>query len=218
MEIKVLTIPEDILSANEEKARSNQSLLDRHGILSVNVMASPGAGKTSLIMNTIGKLKERAGIAVIEGDIASQIDAKAIYKKGIPVIQINTAGGCHLDANMIEKALDNLSLGDIDLLLIENVGNLVCPAEFKLGEHKRVMLLSIPEGDDKPHKYPLMFTEADVVLLNKIDLLPYVDFNVTAFEKAVIGLNPYATIFQISCKTGLGLEGWFSWLQQQIPR
>jgi len=218
MEIKVLTMSEDILGANDEKARNNRILLDRHGILSINVMASPGAGKTSLIMHTIGNLKDRAGIAVIEGDIATDIDATAIHKEGIPVVQINTAGGCHLDANMIEKGLNNLPLEDLDLLLIENVGNLVCPAEFNLGEHKRVMLLSTPEGDDKPHKYPLMFTEADVVLLNKVDLLPHVDFDVNAFKKAVTGLNPDVTIFQISCKTELGLGSWFSWLQQQMLR
>ncbi len=213
MEIKVL---QDILSANDRIARRNQSLLDKHGILTINVMSSPGAGKTSLILQTIGKLKEKARIAVIEGDVASSLDAEKIHKQGVTVVQINTAGGCHLDANMTEGALNNLPLGDIDLLLIENVGNLICPAGFALGEHKRVMLLSLPEGDDKPYKYPLMFTGADVVLVNKIDLLPYLDFNVSAFYKAVTGLNPDVTIFQVSCKTGQGLEGWFSWLQEQM--
>ena len=216
MGVKVLTIQENILGANEEKARKNQRLLDEHGILTVNIMSSPGAGKTSLILNTISKVKATARVAVIEGDVASTVDADKVSEQGIPVVQINTAGGCHLDANMTENALNNLPLNDIDLLLIENVGNLICPAEFALGEHKRVMLLSLPEGDDKPHKYPLMFTEADVVLINKIDLLPYLEFDIPAFNKVVSGLNSRAKIFPVSCKTGDGLEQWFSWLQTEL--
>ena len=218
MGVKVLTILEDILGANAEKARRNQDQLDKHGILTVNVMSSPGAGKTSLLLQTISRLKQKARIGVIEGDVASTIDAENIKKLGVPVIQINIPGGCHLDANMIENALNNLPLGDIDLLLIENVGNLICPAEFALGEHKRVMLLSLPEGDDKPYKYPLMFTEADVVLINKIDLLPYMEFNIPAFHKAVTGLNPKAKILPVSCKTGEGLEDWFSWLLDKMRK
>jgi len=213
MEVKVL---QDILSANDGIARRNQSRLDKHGILTINVMSSPGAGKTSLILQTINNLKEKARIAVIEGDVASTVDADKVHKQGVEVVQINTAGGCHLDANMTENALNNLPLGDIDLLLIENVGNLICPAEFALGEHKKVMLLSLPEGDDKVYKYPLMFAEADVVLINKIDLLPFVDFNLTAFHKAVSGLNPKVKIFRVSCKTGEGLEAWFSWLEDEM--
>ncbi len=215
MEIKVL---QDILSANDGIARRNQSLLDKHGILTINIMSSPGAGKTSLILQTISGLKQKARIGVIEGDVASTVDADKVHKQGVAVVQINTAGGCHLEANMVENALNNLPLGDIDLLLIENVGNLICPAEFALGEHKRAMLLSLPEGDDKPYKYPLMFTEADVVLINKIDLLPYLEFNIPAFHKAVIGLNPTAKILQVSCKTGEGLEDWFSWLLDEIKQ
>ncbi len=210
-EIKVL---QDILSANNAIARRNQSRFDKHGILTINVMSSPGAGKTSLILQTISQLKGR--IAVIEGDVASSLDADKIHKQGVAVVQINTAGGCHLDANMTEQALNSLSLNDIDLLLIENVGNLICPAGFALGEHKKVVLLSLPEGDDKPHKYPLMFTEADVVLINKIDLLPYLDFNISAFINAVSGLNPEVKIFRVSCKTGQGLADWFSWLQDEM--
>ena len=213
MEIKVLR---DVLSANDGIARRNQNRLDKHGILTINLMSSPGAGKTSLIMQTIGKLKGKTRIAVIEGDIASTIDADKVSKQGVAVVQINTAGGCHLDANMTENALNNLPLNDIDLLFIENVGNLICPSGFALGEHKRAMLLSLPEGDDKPYKYPSMFTEADVVLINKVDLLPYLDFNVISFTKAVSGLNPKVKIFQVSCKTGQGLEDWFSWLQNQM--
>ena len=215
MEVKVL---QDILSANDGIARRNRSRLNKHGVLAVNIMSSPGAGKTSLILQTISRLKEKARIAVIEGDIASTIDADKISEQGVTAVQINTAGGCHLDANMTENALNNLPLGELDLLLIENVGNLVCPAGFSLGEHERAMLLSLPEGDDKPHKYPLMFAGADVVLLNKIDLLPYLEFNISAFWKAVTGLNPDVAVFQVSCKTGQGLEDWFSWLQEQMKQ
>ncbi len=215
MKVEVL---QDILSANDGIARRNQNLLDEHGILTINIMSSPGAGKTSLILQTISRLKQKAGIGVIEGDVASTVDANKVHEQGVAVVQINTAGGCHLEANMIENALNNLPLEDIDLLLIENVGNLICPAEFALGEHKRVMLLSLPEGDDKPYKYPLMFIEADVVLINKVDLLPYLEFNISAFHKAVIGLNSAAKILQVSCKTGEGLEDWFSWLLDEIGK
>ena len=218
MEVKVLTIREDILGANTEKARRNQDRLDKYGILAVNVMSSPGAGKTSLILQAVNRLKPKTRVAVIEGDVASRVDALKVHQQGVPVIQINIPGGCHLDANMTENALNNLPLEEIDLLLIENVGNLICPAEFALGEHKKVMLLSMPEGDDKPYKYPLMFIEADVVLVNKIDLLPYLDFNITAFNRAVTGLNPGVKIFQVSCKTGEGLEEWLSWLQDGIKQ
>ena len=218
MEVKVLTVLEDILSANTEKASRNRDRLDKHGILTVNVMSSAGAGKTSLILQTINKLKPQTRVTVIEGDVASRIDADKVHQQGVPVIQINIPGGCHLDASMIENALDNLYLEEVNLLLIENVGNLICPAEFALGEDKRVILLSVPEGDDKPHKYPLMFTEADVVLVNKIDLLPYLDFNIAAFNQAVTGLNPEVKIFQVSCKTGEGLEAWFSWLEDEIKQ
>ncbi|MFC1989053.1 hydrogenase nickel incorporation protein HypB [Chloroflexota bacterium] len=215
MEIKVL---KGILSANEAIARRNQERLDKHMILTVNIMSSPGAGKTSLILQTIKRLKPKTRVAVIEGDVASSIDADKVYQQGVPVIQINTDGGCHLDANMTESALNNLPLEEIDLVLIENVGNLICPAEFALGEHKRVMLMSTPEGDDKPYKYPLMFTESDVALINKIDLLPYLDFNVTSFNQVVTGLNPKVKIFPISCKTGEGLVAWFSWLEGEIKQ
>jgi hydrogenase nickel incorporation protein HypB len=216
MAVRVITIAEDILGANEEKARSNQNRLDQHGILTINIMSSPGAGKTSLILRTINQMKQKVRITVIEGDVASSIDAEKVNELGIAVVQINTEGGCHLDANMIEHALSNLPLEDTDLLLIENVGNLICPNEFALGEHKRVMLLSLPEGDDKPHKYPAMFADADVVLLNKIDLLPHLDFNIDAFQKGVTSLNPKAKIFPVSCQTGEGMEAWLSWLETAV--
>lgn len=213
MEIKVL---KDILGANEAIARRNQQRLDKHHILAINVMSSPGSGKTSLILQTINNLKHRVRIGVIEGDIASNVDAQKVHKAGIPVVQINTAGGCHLDANMLENALDNLPLDEIDLLFIENVGNLVCPAEFSLGEHKKVMLLSVPEGDDKPLKYPLMFSLVDVVLVNKTDLSPYLDFQMDTFKKTVSGMNQKARLFPISCKTGEGLGQWFDWLLNEL--
>jgi len=216
--VRILTIKEDILGANEEKAKMNRELADKNHILMINITSSPGAGKTSLIMQTIGRLKNKWRMAVIEGDIASSIDADKVSKEGIPAIQINTAGACHLDANMIRKALDNLDLGQTDLVFIENVGNLICPAEFSLGAHKHVLLLSVPEGDDKPRKYPLMFTQADVILINKIDVLPYFDFNMGAFSEAVGGLNPAGTLFPVSAKTGEGLEQWFSWLEDALDR
>ena len=215
MEIKVL---QDVLSANDAIAKRNREQLDKHGIMTVNVMSAPGAGKTSLILQTINRLKPNFKVAVIEGDIASSIDADKVHKQGVPVVQINTAGGCHLEANMITNALNNLPLEEIDLLIIENVGNLVCPAEFTLGEHKKVMLSSVSEGDDKPYKYPLMFSETEVVLVNKVDLLPYLDFNVEAFSKAVTGLNPGVKIFPVSCKSGEGLEAWFLWLEDEIKQ
>jgi hydrogenase nickel incorporation protein HypB len=218
MGVKILTIKEDILGANAENAKGNQELVDKHHILMINITSSPGAGKTSLIMQTIGRLKEKARIAVIEGDIASSIDADKVSKEGIPAIQINTAGACHLDANMIKKALDNLDLDRTDLIVIENVGNLICPAEFALGAHKQVLILSVPEGDDKPHKYPLMFTQADVILINKTDVLPHFDFDMSAFSKAVTGLNPAAAVYPISAKTGEGLEQWFSWLWDALEQ
>ena len=161
-------------------------------------------------------MKDKARIAVIEGDVASSVDADKINEMGIPVVQINTAGGCHLDANMVESALNSLPLEDTDLMLIENVGNLICPNAFSLGEDKRVMISSLPEGDDKPLKYPAMFADSDVILLNKIDLQPHLEFNVDGFKKTVINLNQDAIIFPISCKTGAGMKDWFAWLESTV--
>jgi hydrogenase nickel incorporation protein HypB len=214
--VKIITIGEDILGANDARARANKDRLDARGIFTVNIMSSPGAGKTSLIMGTINALRDKVGIAVIEGDVASSVDADKIAAIGIPVVQINTAGGCHLDANMVEKALDALPLDGVDLLFIENVGNLICPNAFALGEDRRVMISSLPEGHDKPYKYPAMFADTDVVLLNKTDLQPYVDFDPAAFRKVVTGLNPDVVIFPLSCKTGEGLPDWFAWLESAV--
>jgi len=215
MEIKVL---KDILGANEQIAQENQQLLDSNNVFAVNLMSSPGAGKTSLILETIKRLKGETQIGVIEGDISSTLDAELIGKESVPVIQINTGGECHLDANMLRRALGNLPLHNIELLLIENVGNLVCPAEFILGEHKKVLVSSTPEGDDKPFKYPLMFHKADVVLINKTDLLPYLRFDTEVFSQAIKGINQKVEIFQISCATGQGIEQWVSWLVSQMSR
>jgi hydrogenase nickel incorporation protein HypB len=209
MEIKVV---KDILGANDQIARKNRQLFDSNKVFVVNVMASPGAGKTSVIMETIKRLKGKTGVGVVEGDISSSLDAEAISKEDVPVVQINTGGECHLDANMTAIALGDLPLKDIDLLLIENVGNLVCPAEFALGEDIKVLISSTPEGDDKPFKYPLMFHEADVVLINKIDLLPYLKFDVDAFSNTIKGINRKVKIFPVSCTTGEGIEAWVSWI------
>ena len=213
MEIKVLR---DILGANEQIAARNRGLLDSKGVFAVNLMSSPGAGKTSLILETIKRLKGELRIGVIEGDVSSSADAETVGKEGVPVIQINTAGGCHLDANMIDSALNNLPLQDIELLIIENVGNLICPAEFALGEHKKVVISSTPEGDDKPFKYPLMFQEANIVLVNKIDLLPYLKFDLRAFSQAIKGINKEVEILEISCAMGQGIQEWVSWLLAQM--
>jgi len=215
MEIKVL---KDILGANEQIAKGNRELLDSHGIFAVNLMSSPGAGKTSLILETIKRLKGKVKIGVIEGDVSSSLDAEKVGKEGVPVIQINTGGECHLDANMLSNALSHLPLQDIKLLFIENVGNLICPAEFALGEHKKVLISSLPEGDDKPFKYPLMFHIADIVLINKIDLLPYLNFNIEAFSQAIKGINQRVEIFPLSCANGQGIEIWISWLLSQMGR
>jgi hydrogenase nickel incorporation protein HypB len=213
MEIKVV---KDILGANDQIAQKNRQLFDSNKVFVANLMASPGAGKTSLILETIKRLRGKTRIGVVEGDISSSLDAEAISKEGVPVVQINTGGECHLDANMTSTALPSVPLKDIDLLLIENVGNLVCPAEFALGENIKVLVSSTPEGDDKPFKYPLMFHEADAVLINKIDLLPYLKFGVDAFSRAIKGINRKAVIFPISCTTGQGVDEWVSWLLKQI--
>jgi hydrogenase nickel incorporation protein HypB len=215
MEIKVV---KDILGANDQIAQKNRQLFDSNNVFVVNVMASPGAGKTSVIMETIKRLKGRVKVGVVEGDISSSLDAEAISKEDVPVVQINTGGECHLDASMTASALGDLPLKDINLLLIENVGNLVCPAEFSLGEDLRILIASTPEGDDKPFKYPLMFHEADVILINKIDLLPYLQFNVDAFAKTIKGINQKAKIFPVSCTTGQGIDDWVSWLLGRLGK
>jgi len=218
MSVKVITVGEKILGANEDKAKENKKRLDRYGILTINIMSSPGAGKTSLILNTIKHMSKKTRIAVIEGDVASSVDADKVNAVGIPVVQINTAGGCHLDAFMVADALDSLPLDKVDLLFIENVGNLICPNNYLLGEDIRLMIASMPEGDDKPLKYPAMFADTDVVILNKVDLQPYLDFNEKSFRKVVVGLNPDVTILPVSCKSGAGMKDWLDWLETALKK
>ena len=217
MAVKVLTIKEDILVANDVRAKDNNALLEKKKILMINIMSSPGAGKTTLLLKTIDDMKDKARIGVIEGDVASSVDADKINEQSIPVVQINTAGGCHLDAYMIERAYNDLPQDSIDILFIENVGNLICPAEFALGERKKAMILSLPEGDDKPHKYPLMFTESSALILNKIDLLPYTDFDMEELRKTVTAMNPDIKIFPVSAKTGEGISDLAAWLEGGVP-
>ena len=209
---KTLPIVEKILSANDLIALENRKLLDQHGILGVNVMASPGAGKTSLILSSIEALRGCLRVGVIEGDVAGRVDADKVAETGAPVVQINTGGGCHLDAPQVQSALQQLPLDEIDLLFIENVGNLICPTGFALGEHVNMMIANVPEGHDKPIKYPGMFSVVDALVLNKIDLMPYLDFDLEAFRTAVRALNGDAPMFEISCKTGEGLDAWAEWL------
>jgi len=213
MEIKIL---KNILSANDQIAAANRRLLDSNKVYAVNIMASPGAGKTCLIMETIKRMKDKVKIGVIEGDISSSIDAQTVGSTGVPVIQINTGGECHLEAGQVNNALINLPLADIKLLFIENVGNLVCPAEFALGENLKVLVTHTPEGDDKPYKYPLMFNTVDVVIINKIDLLPYVKFDLDAFMQKVKSLNANVKIFPLSCTSGEGIDAWIRWLQRAM--
>jgi hydrogenase nickel incorporation protein HypB len=215
MKVEVL---KDITSANDAIAAQNQQTFDKHGILAINLMSSPGSGKTSLILQTIKNLRTKLQLAVIEGDVASKIDADRIGKEGIPVVQINIGGSCSLEAHMIDPALQKLPLEKIDVLIIENVGNLICPAEFALGEHKKVVIASIPEGDDKPAKYPVIFTEADAVIINKLDLSPVLDFDLPRFRRLIEGLNPKVKIFEVSCKTGEGIADWCAWISKQAKK
>ena len=211
-----ISVVRDILEANERIAAQNKALFQENGVLVINLMSSPGAGKTSLLEKTIEALKGALNIGIIEGDIQSSQDAERIAAKGIPVVQINTGGACHLDGNMIRDTFGEFNFKDLDLLVVENVGNLVCPAEFNMGEDFKVMILSVAEGDDKPAKYPLMFHESKVLLINKIDLLPYVDCSVEKIKEESLKINPDLTIFQVSCKTGEGLDDWYQWLLGKV--
>ena len=207
-----IPVVERIMGANRELATQNRQRLDAHKVHAVNVMASPGAGKTSLILRTAEALVGRRSVGVIEGDVASTVDAEKVRAAGLPVVQINTGGGCHLDAPQVGRALSELALDDIDLLFVENVGNLICPVGFDLGEHTRVAISSIPEGDDKPHKYPAIFASVDALVINKTDLLPWIPFDLAEFRRLVQSLNPRIRIFEVSCVTGAGLDEWVEWL------
>ena len=215
MTIKVPVV-RNILEANERLAEDNRRIFRQAGLLVINLMSGPGAGKTSLLERTIEALQDEIRIGVIEGDIQSSYDAERISQKGVQVVQLNTGGACHLDGNMIKSSLDALNLDTLDLLVVENVGNLVCPAEFNVGEDMKAMILSVPEGDDKPLKYPLMFQESRALLINKIDLLPYVNCDVGKIRERALQLNANLEIFEISCLTGEGLDAWADWLRQQV--
>lgn len=210
--VKRITVMENILGANEQLAQENRYLLDNAAVLAVNLMASPGAGKTSLIEHTIRGLSGRLRLAVIDGDIATSIDADRAAAAGATAVQINTGGECHLDAVMLQQALAELDLKQFDVLLVENVGNLICPVNFPLGTHKNVLIASIPEGDDKPYKYPGMYRGVDALVINKIDLLPYIDFDMEFFQRGVTALNNNLHTFPVSCRNGSGIDAWLSWL------
>jgi hydrogenase nickel incorporation protein HypB len=210
-----IPVVQEILSANDQVAAENRATLDQAGAFALNLMASPGAGKTSLILATAQRLPRGVRTGVIEGDLASRIDADTIAAHSIPVTQINTGGGCHLDAPMIRAALPDLPLHAIDLLLVENVGNLVCPANFALGTHLAVVVASVPEGHDKPYKYPGIFAAADAVVLNKADLLPVFGFELDTFRRGVAMVNSSAPVFVVSCRGGAGLGAWVAWLLER---
>ena len=210
-------IVEKILSANDQLADQNRQRLDETGVFGLNIMASPGAGKTSLILKTIEKLAPSFRLGVIEGDTAPvTIDADKITAAGMPAVQINTGGDCHLDAVMISQAFSDLPLDELSLLIVENVGNLICPAAFRLGTHANILIASVPEGDDKPYKYPNIYRGIDALILNKTDLLPYVQFNLDYFQQGVKILNPEAAFFPLSCKTDEGVSAWIDWLSSKI--
>ncbi len=211
-----IPVVEKILSANDRMAERNQNTLDQADVFAINIMASPGAGKTSVILKTLETLQGRLRLGVVEGDLASSIDAEKAAAAGLPAVQINTGGECHLDAAMLSDALPALPLSEIDLLLVENVGNLVCPANFQIGTHLNVLIASIPEGDDKPYKYPGMYRDVQALIINKIDLLPYVPFNMEYFRRGVEVLNPGLVTFAVSAKTGEGMAVWTDWLVERV--
>ena len=211
-----IPVVEKILSANDRMAASNRDMLDGVKVYAINVMASPGAGKTSLILKTLEALHGRLRLGVVEGDLATSIDTDKAIAAGLPAVQINTGGECHLDAVMLADALPRLPLSELDLVIVENVGNLVCPANFQIGTHMNVLIASIPEGDDKPYKYPGMYRGVQALIINKIDLLPYVPFNMDYFRQGVEILNPGLVTFPVSAKTGEGMDAWADWLVTRV--
>ena len=214
-----LNVPvvENILSANDRLAEENRSRIEAAGLFSLNLMASPGAGKTSIIEQTVSRLADKLRIAVVDGDIATSLDADRAAAAGAKAsVQVNTGGECHLDAVMLRGALEQLDLSQFDLLIVENVGNLICPADFRLGTHKSVLIASVPEGDDKPYKYPGMYRGVDALVVNKIDLLPYIPFKMDFFQRGVEALNPGVTTFPLSCRTGEGMDAWINWLLENV--
>ena len=215
-EIRLIEVKEDILADNTQLAKQLQADLRKEKTFLLNLMASPGAGKTSLVIETIRKLREKLAIGVMEADIDSMVDAEKVAKEGVAAIQIRTGGFCHMDATMVKTGLDAMDTQNLDLVILENVGNLVCPAEFDTGAIKNAMILSVPEGDDKPLKYPLMFTVCHAMVINKIDYLELSDFDLQKCKDHVLKLNPDIKIFEVSCRTGEGIDGWVKWLEQEV--
>ena len=211
-----VTVVENVLSANDRLAADNRRRLDEAGLFAINLLASPGAGKTSLVERTVRALGSEMRLAVIDGDLATSLDADRAAAAGAAAVQINTGGECHLDAVMVRDGLAQLDLAALDLLIVENVGNLVCPGQFRLGTHRSVLVASVPEGDDKPYKYPGSYRGMDALVLNKVDLLPYVPFRSEHFWRGALALNPEAARFELSCQTGAGLPAWLNWLRGQV--
>jgi hydrogenase nickel incorporation protein HypB len=208
-----VTIAQNILAVNDKVAQEIQALLASHAIRALNVMSSPGAGKTTLLERTVERLHGQMAIGVIEGDIETSADAERMEAAGAETVQINTRGACHLEAHMVRDALAQLDLSRINLLVIENIGNLVCPSDWNLGEDLRVVVVSTTEGDDKPAKYPQMFATSQVMIINKLDLLPYVDYNIEKVRQQALAINPHLQIFELSCRTGEGLAAWCDWVR-----
>ena len=214
----VVTVERQILKKNDEIASENRDIFKKHGIFTINLLSSPGSGKTSLLEKTLVRMEFPEKIAVVEGDVQTDNDAQRIAKLNIPVVQIVTNGGCHLEAKLVQDALTNFDLPELDFFVIENVGNLVCPANYDLGEDKKVVLISTTEGDDKPLKYPAMFRVADVLIINKTDLLDYLDCDVEVAKNNALKINPDLEIFETSCKTGEGLDDWLKWITNHISK
>jgi hydrogenase nickel incorporation protein HypB len=213
-----IDLSKPILDRNERFAAENRALFSEHGVFVLDLLASPGAGKTSTILATVAALRDRYRIAVIEGDIASDVDAQKIKAHGVPAVQINTGGACHLESDMIRRAVDTLEIAEIDLLIVENVGNLVCPTDFDLGENAKVMILSVPEGHDKPYKYPNIFARAEAVILNKYDTMPVFDFDEDEFREVVRRLNATVPVFPMAATKGEGVAEWAEWLADRIEK
>lgn len=216
--MSIVTIERKVLEKNDAFAAMNRDALVRQGVFTINLVSSPGAGKTTLLERTIAHLDGALTLAVVEGDVQTDLDARRVAKYGVPVVQIVTNGGCHLEARLVQDALSRLDLSTTDVLIIENVGNLVCPANFDLGEDLKVVVLSVTEGDDKPLKYPAMFQRASVLIINKVDLVPYVDADVSAIRRHARLVNPDLQIFETSCRTGEGIAEWAEWLAAQAGR
>lgn len=215
---QVITVERQILKKNDDIAAENREFFRKAGVFVFNLLSSPGSGKTSLLEKTLEKLHDKYRIAVIEGDVQTDLDAQRISRFNVPAVQIVTKGGCHLEANLIQNAVENIDVENLDLLVIENVGNLVCPSNYDLGEHMKIVVVSTTEGDDKPLKYPKMFRVSDVMVVNKIDLLPYVEFDMDTIRKNALTINPNLTIFETSCRTGEGIDQWVEWLSGKIEQ